>query len=77
MVRHLAKNLGCDVVKPDRWLERLAAAEGTTPHLLCNRLAYASGDRIATVDVVLWRACAIGILTVNDGVIATPGLGEP
>lgn len=73
---HLAKNLGVDVAKPDRWLERLAAAEDTTCHLLCDRLAYESGDRIATVDVVLWRACAIGVLTIQDGVVTAPGLDK-
>lgn len=59
---HLAKSLGVDCAKPDRWLVRLALAEGATVDGLCARLALASGDRVATVDVVLWRACAIGIL---------------
>lgn len=58
---HLAKNLGVDVAKPDRWLERLAGAEGATV-ALCERLARETGDRIATVDVVLWRACVEGVL---------------
>jgi hypothetical protein len=71
---HLAKNLGCDVAKPDRWLERLASAESTTTASMCSRLAYETGDRVATVDVVLWRACAVGVLTVKDGVIEAPGL---
>ena len=62
---HLAKNLGADVAKPDRWLVRLAEAEGETVDGLCRRLAAATGDRVATVDVVLWRACAIGLLVVN------------
>jgi hypothetical protein len=62
---HLAKNLGADVAKPDRWLVRLAAAEATTVDELCARLARDTGDRIATVDVVLWRACAIGVLSVQ------------
>ncbi len=63
---HLAKNLGVDVAKPDRWLERLADAEGTSVAALCERLAYETGDRVATVDVVLWRACAIRLLTIVD-----------
>lgn len=67
---HLAKNLGVDVAKPDRWLVRLAEAEGATVDWLCTRLAAASGDRIATVDVVLWRACAVGLLRVRDGVVS-------
>lgn len=60
---HLAKNLGADVAKPDRWLQRVADAGGETVTALCERLATATGDRIATVDVVLWRACVVGLLT--------------
>lgn len=59
---HLAKNLGVDVAKPDVHLTRLADAEGTTAQALCERLAASTGLRIATVDVVLWRACAIGLV---------------
>lgn len=58
---HLAKNLGANVAKPDRWLERVAVEAGETPAALCTRLSRATGDRIATVDVVVWRACALGI----------------
>ncbi len=57
---HLAKNLGMDVMKPDRWLVRLAEKHGTTPYSLCRGLAKYTGDRVATVDLVLWRACAEG-----------------
>lgn len=63
---HLAKNLGADVCKPDRWLKRLAEAEGTTPCELCERLSGATGDRVATVDLMLWRACAIGLLVPGE-----------
>lgn len=66
---HLAKNLGVDCAKPDRWLVRLAGAEGETVDGLCGRLAAETGDRVATVDVVLWRACAIGLLKVRDGAV--------
>ena len=59
---HLAKNLGVDCAKPDRWLVRLAAVAGETVDGLCRRLAAATGDRVATVDLVLWRACALGLL---------------
>lgn len=57
---HLAKNYGHDCAKPDRHLVRIAGAEG--PHALCARLAADSGDRIATVDVVIWRAANLGFL---------------
>lgn len=53
---HLAKNLGLDVVKPDRHLVRMAHAAGfSSPESMCRVIADATGDRLATVDVVLWR----------------------
>ena len=59
---HLAKNCGADVAKPDVHLNRLAEAEGTTAQLLCERLARKTGYRAATIDLILWRACADGII---------------
>lgn len=59
---HLAKNLGADVAKPDVHINRLAAPEGVTAHQLCERLAKETGYRVATVDLILWRACADGII---------------
>ncbi|KTE36436.1 hypothetical protein ATE62_14675 [Sphingopyxis sp. HIX] len=59
---HLAKNLGADVAKPDVHLERLARRDGTTTHRLCQRLSRETGYRVATIDTVLWRACAEGLL---------------
>lgn len=59
---HLAKNLGADVAKPDVHLERIARRDKTSTHKLCRRLARESGYRIATIDTVLWRACAEGLL---------------
>lgn len=58
---HLAKNLGVDCAKPDRWLERVAAAAGETVEGLCRRLAAETGDRVATVDLVIWRGCNLGL----------------
>ena len=57
---HLAKNYGHDCAKPDRHLVRIAGAEGT--HALCARLGKATGDRIATVDVVIWRAANLKLV---------------
>ena len=59
---HLAKNLGASAAKPDVHLVRLANREGTTPARLCRRLARLTGYKIPTIDSVLWRACADGIL---------------
>lgn len=63
---HLAKNLGVDCAKPDVHLERVAAYYGTTPADLCAGLASATGDRIATVDLVIWRACNLGIVNSRE-----------
>lgn len=59
---HLAKNLGADVAKPDVHMERLARRDRTDTHKLCARLSRQTGYRIATIDTVLWRACADGLL---------------
>lgn len=59
---HLAKNLGVDVAKPDVHLERLAKAEGLTVVALCRRLARQTGYKVSTIDSILWRACADGLL---------------
>lgn len=57
---HLAKNFGVDCAKPDRHLVRIAGDEGVGE--LCARLAAATGDRVATVDLILWRAASLGWL---------------
>ena len=53
---HLAKNLGLDVVKPDRHLCRVAQAAGySSPADMCEAIALDTGDRLAIVDLVIWR----------------------
>jgi hypothetical protein len=53
---HLAKNIGLDVVKPDRHLLRVAAAAGfETPEQLCKEITSVVGDRVSVVDLVIWR----------------------
>lgn len=66
---HVVKNFGADVAKPDVHLQRLADHEGTTPQALCEQLARDTGYRVATVDTILWRACANGII---DSVAGLP-----
>lgn len=66
---HLAKNFGMNVAKPDVHLQRLADREGCTAMALCVRLGMEAGLRAATVDVVLWRACANGIIDSRTGAI--------
>ncbi len=53
---HLAKNLGLSVVKPDRHLQRIAAAAGfSSPLELCQLISDHLGEPVQVVDVVLWR----------------------
>lgn len=59
---HLAKNLGVDCCKPDRHLQRISALEGTSPEIMCSRISAETGDRVAVIDTVLWRAAAIGFI---------------
>lgn len=59
---HLAKNLGIDICKPDRHLVRLAKQYWMTPQSLCERLSKEIGLRIATIDIILWRAANLGII---------------
>lgn len=59
---HLAKNLGMDICKPDRHLVRIASQYCTTPLELCKKLSKATGLRISTVDVVIWRAANLRII---------------
>lgn len=70
---HLAKNFGVDVVKPDRHLVRVADHYMTTPTALCEQLAQQTGDRIGTVDYVIWRACNLGLLNVKPAVAERGG----
>lgn len=53
---HLAKNLGLDVVKPDRHLLRVAAKAGySCPTEMCQVLASVVGDKLSVIDIVIWR----------------------
>lgn len=59
---HLAKNLGEDVVKPDRHLVRIAKSYDTTPFELCQKLSEETRYRIGTVDLIIWRAANLGFI---------------
>jgi hypothetical protein len=65
---HLGRNLGLDLVKPDRWLDRLGKALKKDPEDLCRALAEESGDRIGTVEMILWRACSndVNLLAIEE-----------
>jgi hypothetical protein len=54
--RHLARNVGANVAKPDRHLVRIAGLCGFGDvDVLCSTVSRLSGDRVAVVDAVLWR----------------------
>ena len=53
---HLGKNIGLEVVKPDRHLVSIAQAAGfPTPRDLCEVISKITGDKITVVDLILWR----------------------
>jgi len=71
----LAKNFGADLVKPDMWQSRLAGFADRPRRsvkyrfpacmALCRPLAESTGDRVATVDSLLWLGCNKGVLQVD------------
>lgn len=57
---HFAKNIGLDVVKPDRHLLRLCKAAGfSSPNEMCQVISATTGDRLAVIDIVLWRYATV------------------
>lgn len=53
---HFAKNIGMDVVKPDRHLQRMAqASRYESPREMCATIGNVVGDPLRVVDLVLWR----------------------
>jgi hypothetical protein len=57
---HLAKNIGLDVVKPDRHLVRIAKAlKYKDPFTMCSELSKMTGDKLSVVDIILWRYASI------------------
>lgn len=55
-VWHLAKNIGCDVAKPDRHIVRVANTFGfECVQEFCKFISINTGDKVSVVDIVLWR----------------------
>ena len=64
---HLAKNLGVDVVKPDRHLLRFAdVANYESPACLCKEISDFVGERVAVVDLILWRYATLSRSYLSD-----------
>ncbi|MCL2260604.1 MAG: hypothetical protein FWC15_04515 [Fibromonadales bacterium] len=56
---HIARNLGINVVKHDVWIQRLESVFGDK---MFAQIEKATGLNRGYIDVVLWKACQIGIL---------------
>lgn len=52
---HLARNLGWDTIVTNGPVPRFAAMLQTTSEELCEGIAEATGERIRTVDLLLWH----------------------
>jgi hypothetical protein len=58
--KHLLKNLGLYIAKPDRHLIRIAKALGfDSPQELCDSIEQITGDSTPEIDLVLWRYATI------------------
>lgn len=58
-VRHLAKNIGVETAKPDRHLARVSSRLGFADTAsLCAAIAYATGERVSIIDLIIWRFLA-------------------
>ncbi len=59
---HLARNLGYDCYKSDRWIKRVSKACGLSPDQLFAELKKETGDSYAIIDIIIWRACEQKVL---------------
>jgi len=78
--RHLAKNLGCPVAKPDRHLRRISAALGfDSPQALCDAIARLLDEPVGVVDLVFWRYATTRkayVSEIRDWTTLAPGIYE-
>ncbi len=71
---HLAKNLGLNVVKPDRHLKRVASAVGfDSPEELCATISQITGEAESLIDLVIWRFATL----VSDYISHFCGNAQP
>jgi len=64
---HLAKNLGYNIAKSDRHLQRMAEKNGYQSVLnFCRDISKESGDKISVVDIILWR---FSVLVSNNKLV--------
>ena len=71
---HLAKNIGINVAKPDRHLQRIAQIfRYSDVQQLCCEVSQHTGDKISVVDLVFWRFAVI----VPDYISILNGYSKP
>lgn len=64
---HFAKNLGLNVMKPDRHLVRISNLFGyTDPHSFCDNISLITGERKALIDLILWRYATLNKSYLNQ-----------
>ena len=64
---HLAKNIGLDISKPDRHLNRISNGLGfKCPQTLCRSIANKIDEKKSVVDIVIWRYA-----TLNNNYLET------
>jgi len=71
---HLARNLGLDFVKYDVWILRLAShlyeKEYSNAKKACDKmfedLILETGEKRGYIDVVLWKACQVGLIKFKN-----------
>ena len=62
-ILHLKKSLGFLVAKPDRHLQRLSEALGTSTEEMCSMIAAYTSEKVSVVDLVLWRLSEQGLVS--------------
>lgn len=64
---HISRNLGIDVVKPDRHLVRLAERFSyINPLKMCEAIQNKTSERLGVIDIILWRYCNLTGCTERD-----------
>lgn len=55
---HLARNIGIDVAKPDRHMNKVAAKFGYSDvNAMCKDISKTVDEKIGVIDTILWRYC--------------------
>jgi len=61
----LARNLGYDVIKPDKHIVRIAEKYGLDPFEMCSMISKITQYKVHTVDSILWRYAEQGMVSYD------------